>query len=365
MATIDELTSEQWANSETLEKIRAMAHEFVIYEEMSNAWGLARKVENRSRELLDSSPETYQQYEKLAAQLKFIALPFLTDEQIFDLIEKHSLKVVKAEIDIKRKISAYLTSRSVFVRDQFKRDILKALKKNQEKLENKTMGEWLLAYDKFAGARRNTSLERTKFLTQDPEAKNLSEESKQHLSKLLEFYDNLKITIPIPIIEVSEITLKEYFAELNVPLPTEEKKAPLPLPKKPVLELKKEIKPIIPIKPEQQKQPEKKPMPPLPKLPTPLTAPPTYEKKISPYEKIRKLISKVPKAEEIPTFSKEKEAEAKFEKKEKKPQPADTLPTPQYRIRTMKQDIEKAKRQPIPPKPEPKIKDNIVDLSGK
>lgn len=349
MATIDELTSEQWANSETLEKIRAMAHGFVIYEEMSNAWGLARKVENRSRELLDSSPETYRQYEKLSAQLKFIALPFLTDEQIFDLIEKHSLKVVKAEIDIKRKISAYLTSRSVFVRDQFKRDVLKALKKNQEKLENKTIGEWLLAYDKFAGARRNTSLERTKFLTQDPEAKNLSEESKQHLSKILEFYDNLKITVPLPIIEVSEITLKEYFAELNVPLPEEEKKAPLPLPKK--VELKKEIKPPIPIKPEQPKQPEKKPTPPPPKPPTP----PVYKKEVF----------------EIPTFS--KETETKFETKEKesvKKEPVKaelkpTLPPPQYRIRTMKQDIEKAKRQPIPPKPEPKIKDNIVDLSGK
>jgi len=44
----------------------------------------------------------------------------------------------------------------------------------------------------------------------------------------------------------------------------------------------------------------------------------------------------------------------------------------QYRIRTMKQDIEQAKRQPasqrgepIPPRPKPKIKDNIVDLSGR
>ena len=102
MATIDELTSEQLTDSETLEKIRTIAQGFVIYEEMSNAWGLARKLESRSRELIDSSPEIYKQYEKLAAQLKFIALPFLTDEQIFDLIEKHSLEVIRAGSDIER-----------------------------------------------------------------------------------------------------------------------------------------------------------------------------------------------------------------------------------------------------------------------
>jgi hypothetical protein len=352
MATIDELTSEQLTHSETLEKIRTMVHGFVIYEEMSNAWGWARKLENRNRELLDSSPEIYKQYEKLTAQLKFIALPFLTDEQIFDLIEKHSLKVIQAEIDIKRKISAYLTSRSVFVRDQIKRNILASLKKNQEKLENKTLGEWLLAYDKFAGARRNTSIERTKFLTQDPEAKNLSEESKQHLSKILEFYDNLKITIPIPIIEVSEITLKEYFAELNVPLPT---MAPLP------------IKPIIPIKPikaeeSKPKQPEIKPTPP-PKKPSILS---------SLVRPISMPSAKPPKTEEIPTFSKEAEKSGKkFEEEKKettkteKVEPKPIVPPSQYRIRTMKQDIEMVKKQPIPQKPEPKIKDNIVDLSGK
>jgi|GEM_PF-5010925 len=353
MATIDELTSEQLTSSETLEKIRTMVHGFVIYEEMSNAWGWARKLESRSREIADSSPEIYKQYEKLAAQLKFIALPFLTDEQIFDLIEKHSLKVIRAGIDIKRKISAYLTSRSVFVRDQIKRNILASLKRNQEKLENKTLGEWLLAYDKFAGARRNTSIERTKFLTQDPEAKNLSEESKQHLSKILELYDNLKITIPLPVIGVSEITLKEYFSELNVPLPTI---APMP------------IKPIIPIKPikakeSKPKQPEIKPTPP-PRKPSMLS---------SLVRPISMPSAKQTKTEEIPTFSKEPEVKKEPVKKEPvKAEQKPILSPAQYRIRTMKQDIEQAKRQPasqrgepIPPKPTPKVKDNIVDLSGK
>jgi hypothetical protein len=37
----------------------------------------------------------------------------------------------------------------------------------------------------------------------------------------------------------------------------------------------------------------------------------------------------------------------------------------EYQIRTMKQDIEKAKRGPIPPKPEPETSRNVVDLSNK
>jgi len=103
MATIEQLTPEQLTKSETLEKIRAMAHEYIIYEQMSQAWNLANKLEGQARSLIDSSPEIYKQYQKIISQLKFTAISFLTDEQVLELIEKHLLEALQ-EIDVQKRI---------------------------------------------------------------------------------------------------------------------------------------------------------------------------------------------------------------------------------------------------------------------
>ncbi len=379
--TITQLTSEQLTKSEVLEKIRTKAREYIIHEQMSDAWFLANKIEARVQELMDSSPEIYKQYQKIIVQLKLIAIPFLTDSQVFELLEKYFLIILKQGLDIKRRISVYLASKSVFNRDQFKRDILIHLKKNQEEIGSKTLGEWLLNYDKAAGARKNTSLERTRFITRDLEANKLSEEAKQYLLYLLEFYDNLKISVPLPIIGVSEVTLKEFFREMNIPLPGEKE---LPLLKKLALEKKVPEKIVAaknlkPSKPKKTKKPgffkrlfkkkpkkEKKPELPKPKKVIPESISRTYKEKISPYEKKREMFPAKPIEFEGKT-KKIKEKSETLKKISKIPSAAikKTTIKGKYKIRTMKQDIEKAKKRPIPPKPIPKVRDNIVDLSGK
>lgn len=345
------LTTEQLNNSAVLEKIRAKAQELIKYEQMHDAWDLINGIEAPSQRLADSSPEIYKQYQKIIAQLKFIAIPFLIDEQIMELIQKQFLDVFKeSAVDVEKRLRVSLASKSVFERDQFRKDILTFLKKNQQRIGDKTIGQWLLNYDGVAGAKKNTSLERTKFLTQSPEANRLPEESKQYLLRLLEFYDNIKITAPITFIGISEITLKEFLRDFGVPLPGEERRVSL----------------TKVAKPEPRPTPKEA-------LPTSVGTPtevgaiqreeiteeisPVYEGKISPYEEKREIATK-----EI-TLPAKKELSAEAPTDIGAEVGAKALD--EYQIRTMKQDIERAKKQPIPPKPQPKIKDNIVDLSGK
>jgi len=288
-------------------------------------------------------------------------------------------------IDVQKRIRFFWEAKSVFTRDQFRRDVMARLKRNQQKIGTNTIAEWLLAYDKMVGARKNTSLERTKFLTQNSEAKTLAEEDKRLLSRLLEFYDYLKITVPLPYIGVSETTLKEYFKNLNIPLPgEEEKRIPLPkrpTPQKPVVETKEKkpgfFKRLFGIKePKKAEKPKKKPEPPKPEISIPpkikelpkekpKKITPVYKEKISPYEKKRKIIPVIPKTKTPPPTIKLKEKLVEKKEIKREIKPKKKIEVPIQAIRTMKKDIEKAKKKPIPEKLKPKIKDNIVDLSRK
>ncbi|MCK4860197.1 MAG: hypothetical protein KAS87_06545 [Candidatus Omnitrophica bacterium] len=349
------LTTEQLNNSAILEKIRAKAQEFIKYEQMSDAWNLINEIEVPSQRLADSSPEIYKQYQKIIAQLKFIAIPFLIDEQIMELIQKQFLGVFKeGAVNVEKRLRVSLASKSVFARDQFRKDVLAFLKKNQQRIGDKTIGQWLLNYDEIAGARKNTSLERSKFISQSPEANNLPEESKQCLLRLLEFYDNLKVTIPLTFIGISEITLKEFLRDFGIPLPGEERRTPLPKIEKPQPMPQPMPQPVAE-KPEPKPAPAPVMPPPLPKTEeSQLEAGSPWAGKISPYEEKREIKATPPTEKELPTEA-PTDVEAKVG--------AEALD--EYQIRTMKQDIKMAKKQPIPPKPQPKIKDNIVDLSGK
>lgn len=122
----------------------------------------------------------------------------------------------------------------------------------------------------------------------------------------------------------------------------------------------------------------KKPKP-KPGIPAPPKKPAFFKGKISPYERRRGIPPKPPiEPTAIPTFPKELERASQrlARLKQKKAEaPLKKVDVGEYKIRTMKQDVEKAKKQVIPQKPrpeadqpwtdKPKLKNNIVDLSGK
>ncbi len=374
---IAQLTSEQLSKSEIVEKVKAIANDITVHDQMSSAWDLAKKLERQTRSLIDSSPEIYKQYQRIIAQLKFIAISFLTDEQLLQLIEKGYLKALKGGVDIEQKIKDYLGIKSVFSWDQFRTEVITRLKENQEKIGKKSIKQWLTDYDNEFGARKNTSMERTKFISKSPEVKNLNETEERYLSSLLTFYDYIKISHPLPYLNISEVSLKEYFKNLGIPLPEEEKKEKLKLPARKKGEIKKEEmkqKEFEKKKGEREEKDEKKKEKKEKKErkierkeeKTKKEKPDFFSpwrKKVSPYAKERELRPSLPKKEKVKT---EPAKKPKLEPKTKTGAEPEPVKIPPHRIRTMKEDIAKAKKKPIPEKPKSKTRDdNIVDLSGK
>jgi len=361
---VPQLTSEQLSKSETLEKIKAIADDIAVHDQMPSAWELAKKLERQTRSLVDSSPEIHKQYQRIIAQLKFVAISFLTDEQLLQLIEKHYLKALKKGVEVVGKIKDYLTIKSIFIWDQFRREVITHLKRNQEKIGNKSIKEWLNNYDREFGARKNTSMERTKFMSKSSEAKSLDGNEQRQLSSALTFYDYIKTSPPLPYLNISEVSLKEYFRELGVPLPEEEQKKKIKIPPH-----KKPEPPVKQQKPKQEKK-KQKPEPPAPpqkketkQEKSGIFSP--WKKKISPYEKERKIYPSLPKKEKVKSKPEPKSKPRPKQNLKQKPEPGSKpVKIPPHEIRTMKQDLEQAKKEPIPEKPKPK-EGHVVDLSKK
>lgn len=389
MATIDELTPEQIRNPEIFQKIKDLGDSFVRCIQAKEAYFLQEKLTAllKTSNLSTFNPELYKNYQDLLVLLKWTVFPILLDEETLEVLSNHYLTVLDNEnIDVQDRIEAKMFTKDLFPRNELRQKMQRALRENKERLRNKTFGEWLLDYDKTFDFRERDELTHLQYVRQNPIVQTLSEPEKNKLRKALQVFDKTLLVTPVmsePLLsmairamikggiikeQINPALLQPSPVFRVAPKPEERSKIipPLapPLAKEPIVTKekkpgfleklfgKKEKEPTSPGPASQRgelvspglKKPAPKPTPLPPKPP----APPAYEKKIF----------------EIPTFFKEKKAEAKSEKKEKEPQPT-TLPPMQYRIRTMKQDIEQAKKQPIPPKPEPKIKDNIVDLSGK
>jgi len=197
----------------------------------------------------------------------------------------------------------------------------------------------------------------------------------------------------------AQAIVEEIKREIFLPVWTSFKKAqesPMEAPSHPLVmpapKPKKEIKKLEKTKPEKLKpkelKPELTPPPPMKKERFSQGTLPAYKGKISPYEKKREIgprpiISKktaVPIISEIIASPKTEESVSKKSFQAVTPK---IIPVPKvkqvatekpprieglndYQIRTMKKDIEKAKKKSISPKPETKVvKDNLVDLSGK
>jgi len=316
-------------------------------------------------------------------------------------------------------------TKDLFPRNELRQIMQGALKENKERIGSRTFSEWLLDYSKTFDFRDRDELSPVKYVRQSSEAQTLSEPEKNKLRKALRLFDRVLLITPvmnefalgillrdmikvgtikrenvspnllqsfsIPI-EKPEVTriLTKAAARSKIERETEESKLrevsrKPEEPKKPGFfkrlfgkKPKKPKKPK-PLKPKKEPKPSEEIIPPkieeaaqrLGKIPS------IYKGKISPYEQKREVgpthigriippSPRLPLEKRIPTFpEKTKQEIKKLEKEEKeeekKPQKVDIKG--KYRIQTMKKDIEKAKQ--VLPRPEPKVKNNIVDLSGK
>ena len=429
MATIAELIPEQLKNPEIFQKIKELSDSFVLCMQTKEAYFLQEKLNSllEASNIANLQPELYKKYQDLNTQLKWTALSMLPDEEVLKTLSENYLSVLDNEnIDVQNNIEAKMFTKDLFPRNELRQIMHGALKENKERLGNRTFGEWLLDYSKTFDFRDRDELSPVKYVRQSSEAQTLSEPEKNKLRKALRLFDRVLLITPvvdefalglllqemikagtikrenvspnllksfsIPI-EKPEVTriLTEAAARSKIERETEESKLrevsrKPEKPKKPGffkrLFGKPAKKPSAIQAGKKPKEPKEKPeeiVPPkieeaaqrLKKIPS------IYEGKISPYERKREVgpthIGRIippsprpPLEKRIPTFPEETKQEIKKlekEEKEEKKKPQKIDIKGKYHIQTMKKDVEKAKQ--ALPKPEPKVKNNIVDLSGK
>ncbi len=410
MATIDELTPEQIKTPEIFQKIKELGDSLIMRSQAKEAYFLQEKLSTllSSTNLPSFNPELYKNYQDLLTSLKWTAFTILPDETNLELLSNQFIAVLDNEdINTQDKIEAKLFTKGLFPRNEFRQKMHGALNENKEILGNKTFGEWLKDYSKKYDFRDRDDLTPSRYVNQDLKDETLSEAEKNKLKKALQIFDKTLLITPVmsePLLsmairamikggvikeQINPALLRPSPTPVELPKIAEEK---IPVPQKiiqpapaPVI-IKEPEKPVAPKsepKPESKKEVEPK-----------IAKPGLFEKWFGKSEKStegpEKKLEKekaetVPEKEtifkEIPTFTEKTEAPAK---PEQEPLPEPTLQPKQpqltYKIRTMKDDIERAKkqtlptekqpapigRQAIPPKPTPKVvKNNIVDLSGK
>ncbi len=363
MATINQLKPEQLRDPEIFERIKELAYPFILHIDGREAHFLQEKLESllETSKLADLQPELYEKYQDLITQLNWAAFSIFSDEDMMKTLKKSYLTALDDEdINVLDRMEAKMFSVGLFPRNEIRQKMQRALKENEERLGERTFGEWLLDYSRTFDFRERDEMTPLKYVRENPKAQTLSETERNKLRKAFEIFDKTLLVTPVMSEPAFSMTVREMIKAGTI----KEQINPALLQRfAPATSTKPKPEP----KPEPEPEPEPKPEPePEPKLVTPVPPPPKIEKEtpkgpayeISPYERKRETpLTTLPVQEEIQIPEAKKEADSRSTSPGLKKQ--------EYQIRTMKQDIERAKKKPIPPKPKPKIKDNVVDLSGK
>ena len=175
--------------------------------ERKKALELTRALEARIVNLEATNPALYKNYQKLIAQLKWVACPLIKDDREFlELVEKYFLEGLELDINLIDLATAKLELQfGVNLRESIN-DILSALRSNKQKLGASPMqikGEssladplvknWLIDFIRSAKAKSHSRLEESDYLFNNPNVQKLSENDRIILSKILAFYDAFRI----------------------------------------------------------------------------------------------------------------------------------------------------------------------------
>lgn len=352
MAIIDQIKAEHLRNPETFKGIKELADSYILHIQEKEAYFLREKLTPllEASDLENLQPELHKKYQGLIAQLEWAALPLLPDDDAMKTLQENYLMALESEnIDALNRIEAKMFTVGHIPRNELRQKMQRALKENKELMGSRAFGEWLLDYSKTFDFRERSELTPSRYVNENSEAQTLSEEQKNKLKKALQIFDKTLLVTPIMSEPLFSMGVKEMIKGGTIPEPVNPTllqtfSPPVriipPAPEKVPVKIKVEKK-------EEKPEPEPKPKP-SPPTPVKIEEAPkeeemtTYERKISPYERKRGLTPAT------------KKGEAKKEEE-----------MGEYQIRTMKQDIEKAKKKPIPEKSKAKNKNNILDLSDK
>lgn len=163
------------------------------------------KILNAFPDFRNENPELNAKYENLILRLKFVAIPNLPSEDVIDLLQKYILFGLRIpDYDLKKFLHGLIVTIT------FDLDLANWLDKAQKALEisysllglqeildgNKkipqTVGNWIKLYNKNVGLdlkKPRGVFEQVKFINENPNVRNLSEQDKELFKKLLKIYD--------------------------------------------------------------------------------------------------------------------------------------------------------------------------------
>jgi hypothetical protein len=209
MPTLAELTENDLANPQVFEQVKNAyldcAEHLLIPESRRFTDLLESKI---GATLQASNPEFYLKYQQMIVLLRFISLVTLDKNTLLKLFQFHTLDALAASIDLNDRMTGrmYLIPEIAF--EDETNEIIVALKENKQRLGSQSIvlkddtapsaplvKNWLTDYDRTFGPEKQTSLQQQQYLAQNPNVKTLTEQEKNILLSLLQFYDNLK---PIP-----------------------------------------------------------------------------------------------------------------------------------------------------------------------
>lgn len=151
----------------------------------------------------------YQDYQRIILQASAVALPFLSDDKIKEILEYHLVELLDIDdLDLLDKLKAKMVRILMHEdRDVFKRELRAALTRNKQEITVKnilididksqqkpTVANWLLDYgDKF-GAAPVDQIKISEYLFKDKNVNKLDEPEKNRIKKLLDIYEYLKLS---------------------------------------------------------------------------------------------------------------------------------------------------------------------------
>lgn len=193
--------------AEQLKTIQEKAKPIFEHLERKRALEWARQLEPAVADLESIDRELFVQYQKLIAQLKWVACPLIkSDREFLELVEKYFLEGLALDVNL---IDLVTTKLELQFGTNLKKtitEIFSALRANEQNLGNqpiKIKGEstmvkpliknWLVDFIRNIKIKNPSQVEEADYLFNNQNAKSLSESDREALGKILTFYDTFKL----------------------------------------------------------------------------------------------------------------------------------------------------------------------------
>jgi len=237
----------------SIDREMKVVKEYMMLDKGSELLDRINQWEEENGKLLTENTQLQEALEKRKILIRFLIFPLLSDEEIEELLQYHTLDAIQANLDLEELMNMRAVTASEFIWPQVSQKYIRSLMQNSQLLGSDLLiinGEksnylpyvknWISTYNRKFGIEKHEGLEPHKFVISNINAKRLSKNLKEHLLKLLKFYEGLKVyslsEIETQLIKVKQESPQKIPTKSDIPEPPKKVIQKPPVPKK--LELK-------------------------------------------------------------------------------------------------------------------------------